>query len=451
MKNIEIISSKLQKIWKRLFIVWGFTRKKILWKNTYNDKHSHNDIDLTTDATTLEMQKVLFVVWEVWKKYWTLIIKEGNEVFEITSFREDIGILDNRKPLQVKFTTDLLLDSKRRDFTINCIYFDILNDSFVDPENGVSDLKNSIIRFIWNPEDRIKEDALRIMRFIRFKNSLDLKCAEDNYFDILKNNITLLNNISHERIKEEFEKILLVKNNIQALKDLKKIWFFKLFFQEIDLLDKTKWWPKYHLEWDVWIHTLMTIDELNKLFKTWFEIYDKNWNPITKFFEDKEKITLYRTMLFHDIWKYDTYSLDLEWNCHYYKHECYSLSKFKTISERFIFTNEQKDIISWIIDNHLKIFKIPYMRKLKSRKFMMHKYFEYLMIAWVVDHLWRIPTDMQLIIDLKDFYKEFLLILKDKKFLTWKDILEKYPNLTGEKIWEKLNVLNDVILGEGGE
>ncbi len=442
MDSIKIIADKLKQIWKNLFIVWWYCRAQILWID-YNW-----DIDLTTDATPLEMEKVLFIVAEVWKKYGTLIIKEWDEVFEITTFREDIWILDNRKPVEVKFTTDLYLDSKRRDFTINSIYFDVFDNKFIDPENGIEDLKNNIIRFVGNPTDRINEDALRILRFIRFKNAYNLSPAFDNYFDILKDNISLLNNISVERIKDEFEKILLLKNNIQALKDLKQIWFFALFFPEIDILDKVAWWPKYHLEWDVWTHTLMTIGELNNIFEKWFTTYDKNWKSIIKYFENTEKITLYRTMLLHDIWKWDTYEKCDNWNSHYLNHEHIWVEKFNDIQKRFIFTNDQKDIISWLINNHLKVFKVPEMRILKARKFMMHKYFEYLMVIWFSDHLWRIPTSQDLIKELKSFYKEFLLILKDKKFLTWKDVLEKYPDLQWYQIKEKLEAVNDRILIE---
>ncbi len=440
MKNIKIIAKKLEKIWKKLYIIWWYSRAKVLWIN-YDW-----DIDLTTDATPLEMQKVLFVVAEVWKKYWTMIIKEWNQVFEITTFREDIWILDNRKPVEVKFTQNLELDSKRRDFTINSIYYDVKNDTFIDPENWIDDLKNKVIRFVWVPQDRINEDALRILRFIRFKNLYNLSSAEDNYFEIIKNNIHLLKNISLERVKEEFEKIILLKNNIEALKDLKKIWFFHIFFSEIDILDTVPWSPKYHLEWDVWIHTLMTIEELNKIFEDWFLISENNWKDTKMYFSKNEKIALYRTMLLHDIWKYDTYSIDESWNSHYYDHEHAWLDKFDIIQKRFIFTNKEKDIITFIIDNHLKIFKVPYMRKLKGRKFMMHKYFIYLMIAWIVDHLWRIPTDPYLIIELKDFYKEFMLILKDKKFFTWDDIIKKYPELKKADIKRKLEALNDNVL-----
>ncbi|MFA5917476.1 MAG: HD domain-containing protein [Candidatus Gracilibacteria bacterium] len=442
MENIEIIANKLNKIGKKLFIVGGYVRAKVIGIDY------KGDVDLTTDATPLEMEKVLFVVAEVGKKYGTLIIKEGKEVFEITTFREDIGILNNRKPVEVKFTTDLYLDSKRRDFTINSIYFDVQNKVFIDPENGIDDLKNNIIRFVGNPNDRINEDALRILRFIRFKNAYNLSVASNNYFDILKDNIALLNNISVERIKDEFEKILLLKNNIQALKDLKQIGFFALFFPEIDILDKVAGGPKYHLEGDVWTHTLMTIGELNNIFEKGFTTYDKNGNEIIKYFENTEKITLYRTMLLHDIGKYDTYEKCDNGNSHYLNHEHIGVEKFNDIQKRFIFTNDQKDIISWLINNHLKVFKVPEMRVLKARKFMMHKYFEYLMVIGFSDYLGRIPTSQDLIIELKSFYKEFLLNLKDKKFFTGKDILEKYPDLQGYQIKEKLETLNDRILIE---
>lgn len=442
MKNIKIISKKLENIWKKLYIIWWYSRAKILGLD-YDW-----DIDLATDATPEEMEKVLSVAAEVWKKYWTLIIKEWKDIFEITTFREDIGILNNRKPVQVKFTKDINLDSERRDFTINAIYFDVFNDSFLDPQNWIYDLKNKIIRFVWNPEDRINEDALRIMRFVRFKNFYSFSCADKNYFKIIKNNIDLLKNISIERIKDEFEKILLLKNNVSALKDLKKIWFFKIFFPEIDILDKAPWWQKYHLEGDVWTHTLMTIKELNNIIENWFDIYDINWNETKKLFDQNEKIILYRTMLLHDIWKYDTYSKDENWNSHYYNHEKIWIEKFQEIQKRFLFTNEQKNIITWVIENHLKTFKVIVMRKLKSRKLMMHKYFLYLMIAWICDHLWRIPTSNDLIIELKNFYRDFMLVLKDKKFLTWKDIIQRYPELKWALIKKKLDALNDAILFE---
>lgn len=438
--NLISIAKKLNKIWKKTYIIWWFSR-------ALSDNQEYFwDIDLATDALPGEIEKALFVVKEVWKKYWTLIIKEWKETFEITTFREDIGILDWRKPVKVKFTQDLLLDSKRRDFSINSIYYDILKNEFVDPNNWVWDFKNKIIRFIWNPNDRIKEDALRILRFIRFKNEFSLKIAEKNYFEILKSNINLLKNISIERIKEEFEKILLNPNNINALKDLKKIWFFTLFFPEIDQLSKTPGWPRHHLEGNVWKHTILTIKVINNFFQNWFYAFDENIKKKKIFFNKEEKIILYYCLLFHDIWKYYTFSKDDKSHVHYYWHEDVWCEKFFEIKKRFPFSNKESKIISWLIENHLKLFKLTEMKKLKSRKLMIHPYFVYLLIVWFSDHLWRIPSTNDNIEKITDFYKKFLVFIKDKKFYTWNDIIKLYPELKWSQIKNKLEALNNQIL-----
>lgn len=433
MKTLKEIYKKLSTINKKLFIVWWYNREKILnWIYSW-------DIDLTTDAKPEEIKKVLNVITEVWKKYWTMIIKEWDETFEITTFRKDIWILNNRKPVKVEFTDDLILDSTRRDFSFNAIYFDIENNKYIDPQNWIIDLKNKIIRFIWNPEDRINEDALRILRFIRFKNNYNFSNWDDNYFNILKNNINLLKNISIERIKEEFEKILLLENNIQALKDLKQIWFFTILIPEINILENTPWWPSHHLEWNVWIHTLMTISELNNIFKNWIEKININYSK-------QEKIDFYWTMLLHDIWKNETYSKNKNWIVHYYNHEEISVQITKNILEKFKFSTKSKNKILWLIKNHLRVFKVVDMRTLKSRKFMMHDFFKDLIIIWISDHKWRIPTDDIIINKLVDFYNNFLKILETKTFLNWNDILKKYPNLKWIEIKNKLNNLNNEIL-----
>lgn len=435
MKNLIKISQKLKNINKHLYVIWWYNRDKFL-----NLKYLW-DIDLTTDANPEEIKKVLNVIKDGWQKYWTLVISEWDEKFEITSFRKDIWILDNRRPVNVEFTDNLELDSMRRDFTFNAIYFDVENNNYVDPQNWIKDLWKKTIRFIWNPEERIVEDALRILRFIRFKNEYNLKIWNKNYFEILKNNVSLLKNISIERVRDEMDKILLLENNIQALEDLKEINFFKTFLPEIEALELTPWWESYHLEWNVWVHTLMTIKELNKFFFEWDKLYNININ-----FSKREKIDFYWTLLLHDTWKFETFSKDENWKIHYYNHETNSIQKTEKILERLKFSNNSVKKIVWLIGNHMKVFKILDMKKFKSRKLMMHKYFKDLIIIWICDHKWRIPASEDLIFTLLKFYNDFLEILKTKKFLTWNDILKKYPNLKWAEIKKKLNNLNDEIL-----
>jgi len=426
------------------------------WKNEWGD------IDLVTDATPEEMQKVLKIVGEIWKKYGTCIVLEWNQDFEITTFRKDIWTINNRKPAEVEFTDSLEEDSKRRDLTCNAIYFDVEDDDFIDPEWWIEDIKNNIIRFVWKAEERINEDALRILRFIRFKNKYWFKYPVETDCNVpllkkLKNNSHLLKNISVERIRQELDKILLlpaisffeVKGstwnvmegdwfwNIQALQDLKDIDFFKHIIPEIDVLETVPW-NKYHLEWNVWIHTKMCIEALNKIL---------NKSPLLDREGTKGWVTLYYALLFHDIAKYDTLTFDKTWEAHYYNHERIGSEIFSSkIANRLKFTNNQKKEITWLIKNHIKLFLIPEMRKLKSRKLMNHLLFEKLLIIWEADNAGRIPVKDDEINNIKNIYKEFKEILKTKEFLTGKDIMEKYPELEWKKIWERLEMLNDQIM-----
>ena len=426
MKNITNISKKLKTLNKKLYIVWGFCREKIMWLD-----NNWGDIDLVTDATPDEMKKVLKIVWDIWKKYWTCIVNEWNQSFEITTFREDIGSINNRKPAEVKFTDSLEKDSKRRDFTFNSIYFDIDTEIFLDPNWGIKDIKNWVIRFVWDPWDRLNEDALRFLRFVRLKYKYNLKDASEKYFDLFKQNVHLFKKIPVERLRQEFDKILLWNNNVEALQELKDIWFLKIFIPEVNVLNNIPW-NKWHLEWDVWMHTKMCISELNKKVAN-LSLWDK--------------IILYYTILLHDIAKSDTLTIDKNGEAHYFNHENIWAEIFKDkISNRLKFTNNHKKEIYWLIKNHIKLFLVPEMKKLKARKFMMNPLFEKLLIIWDVDNKWRIPVKKWKIEELVNIYFNFKNILKDKKFLNWNDVILKYPELEWRKIWERLTMLNNQIL-----
>ena len=470
MKNILKISQKLKTINKKVYIVWGFCRERIMGLG-----NEWGDIDLVTDAKPEEMKTVLNVVGEVGKKYGTCIVREGSDTFEMTTFREDIWSINNRRPAEVIFTDSLEKDAQRRDFTCNCVYYDVVNDVFIDPVWGINDIKNNIIRFVWDIEERIEEDALRILRFIRFKNKYWFSMSTEGFnplevleyveweyttLKILKEKSYLLKNISVERIRQELDKILLLVEpktspffkgstwnvmegegfwNIQALQNLKDIDFFKHIIPEIDTLKNVPW-NKYHLEWNVWIHTKMCIEALNNYYISWST---EGFNPLN----NNEKLIFYYSLLFHDIAKYDTLSFDENKEAHYFNHENIWAEIFKSkIANRLKFTNKQKKEITWLIKNHIRLFSLPKMKRLKARKFMMESLFEKLLIIWEADSFWKIPINEEKILEIKNIYSDFKLILEKKVFLTWKDIIENYPELEWNKIWNKLAVLNDEIL-----
>ncbi len=362
MKNVIAIAKKLQKIWKKTYIVGSFNVHKILHKNFWSD------YDLTTPATPDEIRSVLHVVWEIWSKYWTLIVKEWWQKFEITTFRKDIWSVNKRKPLEVIFTSSLEEDCIRRDFTFNAIYYDILDWKYIDPTWGIEDIKNWIIRFVWNVNERLDEDILRILRYVRLKNKYNFTSIDNNYDEIISSRISELQSLPSERIKQEFDKMLLDKTNIESLKDLKKFGFFREFLPQIDNLSRSPGGKIIHIEWDNWIHTLLSIKELNRL----------KCNDID---------ILWATLL-HDIWKYTTYEYNPEWNIHYYRHEEESVKMFKDYMIKVLpFSKKSIWKISWLIKNHIRIWMIEEMKKLKKYHFMLNPYFKDLITLYIADNL----------------------------------------------------------------
>lgn len=189
------------------------------------------------------MENTKFTVLEASKRLGTLIIKCENEVFEYTCFRVDSYPQGkgNHKPLKVKFTDDIEIDCTRRDFTVNSLYYDILNDKIIDFLNGKEDLKNKLLKTTRNPELVFSEDALRIMRLVRFAGQLNFS-IEENTYQKAKKFTPLLKDISFERIWSELISILYsdkkynISNNnfYDNFLILKQLGILKLIFGDID-------------------------------------------------------------------------------------------------------------------------------------------------------------------------------------------------------------------------
>ena len=143
-------------------------------------------------------------IFETGIKHGTITATIEKQNFEITSLRKDIAT-DGRHA-EVLFTKDWNEDSSRRDFTINSIYADIDGNIF-DPNDGANDLKNGIVRFIGNPEKRIKEDYLRILRYLRFFSTYSLKDHQPEIKKSIMQNISGVVGLSKERLLDEFKKI----------------------------------------------------------------------------------------------------------------------------------------------------------------------------------------------------------------------------------------------------
>lgn len=167
-------------------------------------RHVH-DVDITTSAYPEEVKELFDKSIDTGIKHGTVTVLYGGESYEITTFRTESGYQDFRRPDHVTFVQNLDEDLKRRDFTINALAMD-MHGNIVDLFNGIEDLKNHIIRAVSNPEKRFHEDALRMMRAVRFMSQLEFK-LEEKTEQAIKDNHELLKKISVERIREEFVKM----------------------------------------------------------------------------------------------------------------------------------------------------------------------------------------------------------------------------------------------------
>ncbi len=244
-KNIIKIGKIFKKNNYEFYLVGGALRDLLLNKQPC-------DFDFATNATPEEIITLFPNNIKTGIKHGTIGIIFNKKIFEITTYRIEKEYENNRTPKQVEYTKNLIKDLERRDFTINAIAMDIFNFKIIDCYNGKKDLNKKIIRCIGNSNKRLEEDALRILRAARFSSTLNFKIEKNTLISMKykKENILM---ISKERIKNEFHKLLEGKNIQKGIYYLKKVDFFKNFFnleiktkliKKTALLNKEKFYLK---------------------------------------------------------------------------------------------------------------------------------------------------------------------------------------------------------------
>lgn len=180
------------------FFVGGFVRDLILGLKT-------EDIDICTDATPEAVKALFPKVRDTGEKYGTVTVLIDQVPFEVTTFRRESDYQDARHPGKVAFESELDQDLRRRDFTINAMAM-TFSGEIIDRHSGRQDLEKRLIRAIGNPEERFKEDALRILRAFRFLSKLNFQ-LEDKTSDAIQKAMPLLAKVANERIRTELTKI----------------------------------------------------------------------------------------------------------------------------------------------------------------------------------------------------------------------------------------------------
>ena len=269
------VLEKLESFGYKAYIVGGYPRDLYL-------KRASTDIDICTDATPKEIMNIFDEVITTNFEYGSIIISYEKIRFEITTFRKEEKYKGFRKPSQIKYVQSLEEDIKRRDFTINTLCIDKEGNE-IDLLNAKSDLDSKIIRMVGNPKERLKEDALRILRAVRFATVLDFE-LEPVLKAYMKKYSSLVRKLSKERQKDELDRIFSSPNKEKGIKLLNEL---KLSDNlDIPLLKKIKITPSMITTWA----------ELNVLNK--FPFNSSERETIIKINELKDKNLLDRRVLY---------------------------------------------------------------------------------------------------------------------------------------------------------
>jgi len=218
------------------------------------------DIDIATSATPEEIEDIFRNTHSIGKHFGVIIINYGGISFETTTFRQDGKYLDGRHPSSITFC-DREKDARRRDFTINGMYYDPIKDRIYDDVGGLDDLDKKILRFIDNPVQRINEDKLRMLRAVRFATKYGFQMEDSTFISITKH-AAQINDIAKERIYDEMIKMLRNRRFRESIYMLIETGLMLYILPEVAVMQGVAQPPAYHPEGDVLEHTIKCLENL---------------------------------------------------------------------------------------------------------------------------------------------------------------------------------------------
>ena len=305
-----------------------------------------DDIDIATSAKSEEVLSLFPRCYEIGAAFGIINVVMGDHYYEVATFREERGYFDGRHPEEIKYTDNPELDAKRRDFTINAMFFDPVNKKLLDFINGQNDLEQRILRTVGKPEMRLGEDFLRILRAVRFSIRFDMKLFPD-IPPAIKANLAGLRKLSVERIRDELNKMLTGKHPDKALQMLADLGILKEVLPEIADLQGVEQPKQFHPEGDVFVHTVLMLKHM--ICPT---------------------VELAWSVLLHDVGKPATFSIGDDGVEHFYCHEHESAKLAEHILKRFKFSKKESTNIVECVGNHMRFAHVSKMRQAKLKRLM---------------------------------------------------------------------------------
>lgn len=316
------------------------------------------DIDIATDAHP-EKIATLFPKSDVGSSHLgTVVISLLGHTFEVTTFREEHEESNGRHPESVAFSTREA-DAKRRDITINSLYWQPVSGELYDPFEGEKDLSELLVRMIGDPETRIRHDALRLLRVIRFRALIGGQYHPDTYHALhkLSREITVLSGTRH---LEELEKMLMGPHPERAYEDLWETDVLEHLIPELYACKGVAQPADYHREGDVWDHTMLCI---------------------ASFLEDHGADVRFAALL-HDVGKTETF--ERKERIRFDSHASVSADTAKNVLERLQCPRKRIDKVDWLVRHHMMMGTFFEMNDERKAHWYYHPWFtELLQVFWL--------------------------------------------------------------------
>ena len=356
------------------------------------------DFDIATTASPDEIEKLFPKTIPIGKQFGVILVLENGKPFEVATFRREGEYRDGRHPTDVVFTSPEE-DARRRDFTVNGLFYDPFEKKIIDYVKGREDIQKGLIRAIGEPETRFKEDKLRLLRAVRFASNLNYEIEKETWASV-KKMAHQIHQVSAERIRDELIKTFTRPGAGQGLTLLSESGLLKEILPEIEAMKGVEQPPEFHPEGDVFIHTRMLMDKL------------VNATPVLAF-----------AALLHDVGKPPTFQVR-EGRIRFYEHSRVGARMAEKIMRRLRFSNDEIEAVVTCVDNHMKFANVKEMREGKLKRFVSASTFPVELELHKID-----CQSSHGILDNYDFLKEKILDYQ-------KEELKPKPVLTGDDLKE---------------
>jgi poly(A) polymerase len=253
-KKAHRIVAQLQQAGHTAYLAGGCVRDHLLGRQP-------KDYDIATDAKPEEIQALFSKTLDIGAAFGAVVVVDDGIPFDVTTFRSEAGYTDNRHPEAVTFT-DAKADARRRDFTVNGLFYDTREDTVIDYVDGRKDLEAHLIRAIGDPAERFNEDYLRMLRAVRFAATLDFS-IEDQTATAIRQAAHHITSISAERVRDELVRLLVeAPRSGDALLMLRSCGLLEHILPEVEAMSGQEQPPEFHPEGDVLTHTVMMLNSM---------------------------------------------------------------------------------------------------------------------------------------------------------------------------------------------